>query len=321
MIFIHEPKPVVIDEYKDCIDQVTQSLSQDPNVQSIYQIGGLSAPGISDIDLVVIFNDEATYLHNPRSGLSKLARYLYVHKLFGTSKSLFEESKQFTFFHNYNLLYGKEQSITSNTNDTADTLIMKRQWAREYLVRMLVNMAVEKEYDIYKLRNMLLQGRALIYDLEFLGANAPQLSSCLERIIRWRNEWFITRPSNKDILELQQDLWRTLVDFLDEHLKIEPLFMPTRASYYVGRNIELKSKEHVCASSLGPKLKWAPKRFARRLISLQHRFNKFTIDIPFKSTDIPPGIAEVFDYTARAHNYNNRHLPHFMPLTSSLVIS
>ncbi len=321
MIFIDEPKLVSIGEYEGCIDQMTHYFSKNQDVLSVYQIGGLSAPGISDIDLVVIFNDEAQFLHDPRSGITDLARYLFVHRLFGTSKSLFEESRHVTFFHNYHLLYGEDQFETCITSVPDEISVLKAQWAREFLVRMLINMAVEREYGIYKIRGLLLHARGLLYDLEFLGADAPQLSSCLEQITQWRKEWFKMRPSNKDILQLLKTLWEVLTEYLDSHLRVEPLFLPNKPSFKIGRNIEIRPAAQVSASSHGPKLKWAPTYLARKLISIQHRVNKFTIEVPFKTTNTPELIADAFAYTARAHNYNSSHLPHFMPLTSSLVLN
>ena len=47
-----------------------EALSDIPGLKSIYQIGSISTPGISDIDLVSIFGDGEQVLANPRSAIS-----------------------------------------------------------------------------------------------------------------------------------------------------------------------------------------------------------------------------------------------------------
>ena len=47
------------DNYKILIDKIVDKLSKDVNVQSIFQVGSIKNPGISDLDLFCIFKDDS----------------------------------------------------------------------------------------------------------------------------------------------------------------------------------------------------------------------------------------------------------------------
>ena len=320
-MFIEEPKAATLADYQICIDQMVETVKKIDGVLAIYQIGGLSAPGISDIDIVVIFEDGIKYVGDPRQNQSPMSRYLFAHPLFGTSLSLFHESQKYTFFHNYRVLYGQDVHKQSPANRALDNEQMKKQLANEFLVRMLVNMSVEREYKIFKLRHLLLHGNALVYDLEFLNQHPKHLMDCLEKILDWRKIWFTDRPSNTDIKGLYDELWTALNAFLNAHLNVSPLYLPKQAQYKLARNIELRDSAVVTAKSRGLKLPCINAKFARKLIAISHRLNTFVINVPIQTDNIPAHISQSFDYGRQAHKYNQQHLPHFMPLTSSLVIS
>ena len=76
MIITDYPKFVNLDEYNSLITKIVDSLSKNNIVKSIYQIGHIGTLGISDIDLVIIFENDKKTNHNPRENLSKNDRYL-----------------------------------------------------------------------------------------------------------------------------------------------------------------------------------------------------------------------------------------------------
>jgi len=320
MIFIDEPKFVALSGYEIAVNAMTNYLSALPGLLCVYQIGGFGAPGISDIDMVAVFEDGTAFTADPQSELSGVPRYLFAHQLFGTSKSLFHESQKYTAFHNYKLLWGEEQRTSDVALDAGVQHLMKQQLAMEYLVRMWVNMIVEKTYAVHKVRNLLLQGNGLTYDLEFLQVKPAGLSKCLETILNWRAQWFDTRPDNKRIGNLYTSLFNELQGFLNQQLKDTPLYLPDMTQYLLGKNIALHEAPALGFNYSGFRLPWMPESQARKIMSVLSRVSRFTVNLPFKNSDIPTHITQSFDYTRRAQNYNRENLPYFMPLTSSLVL-
>jgi hypothetical protein len=55
--FLGLPKFHPAEAYRVAIGRTVDRLSRYPEIAAIYQIGGISTPGISDIDLVVVFRD------------------------------------------------------------------------------------------------------------------------------------------------------------------------------------------------------------------------------------------------------------------------
>ena len=80
-------------------------------VSSIYQIGSVTTPGISDIDLLVIFKDNFYFFEDMMKDNNEIEKYLFTHKSYGINIHNFKQSTKFTFFHNYKILYGKEYDL------------------------------------------------------------------------------------------------------------------------------------------------------------------------------------------------------------------
>jgi hypothetical protein len=320
MIFIDEPQPVALSDYEAAINAMTAHLKNLPGLLSVYQIGGFGAPGISDIDMVAVFEDGFSTQADPQAYLTGHPRYLFCHQLFGTSRSFFNESRLYTSFHNYRLLHGEELRDDVPELDSQTENLMQKQLAHEFLIRMWINMIVERGYGVYKVRNLLLQGNGLRYDLEFLKANPKDFSACLDTIMKWRACWFENRPKNGEIAELYATLYETLKDFFTTHFETETLYLPDLEHYKLGRNITLKQGKDFADSKSGFTLPWMPKKLARKVLSLQSRYVQFDATMPFTSETIPEHIERSFDYTRRAWGYNRQNLPYYMPLTSSLVL-
>src|SRR3989344_869283 len=95
------PRFVSITEYESAIEAMAGSLAKIPGVMTIYQIGGVSHPGISDIDLYAVFEDNAYCEIDPLQNLPNGYDYLFIHHIFGASAGNFAESQRYPFFHQY----------------------------------------------------------------------------------------------------------------------------------------------------------------------------------------------------------------------------
>jgi hypothetical protein len=58
------PKPVDRSEYESCMKRMTEKLLRISGVKSIFQVGGINTPGISDIDYYIVFKDGFTCTEN-----------------------------------------------------------------------------------------------------------------------------------------------------------------------------------------------------------------------------------------------------------------
>ncbi len=107
------PKYVPNSVYESAIGKVVETLRCQPGCVSIYQIGCTATPGISDIDILAVFEDGVRCNMNPLLSLSKKEKYLFTHSLFGCSRKYFHEAQKYTFFHNDKFGRGQVTRVSS----------------------------------------------------------------------------------------------------------------------------------------------------------------------------------------------------------------
>lgn len=288
-------------------------------VVSIYQIGGIATPGISDIDMLAVFNDEAECRDDPLRELSRDDRYMFCHGLYGASRSSFFRAQRYSFFHNYRLLCGDPLAIDSSERSPGETRDLKAQVALEYLLRWHISLAVEMTYGIARVRGFLLHAKAARIDLEFLETSSGPLWELLEKVVSWRSSWFVDEPEADSICVQMTAVFRELGEFLAEVLARRRLFVNPPREIRLARHIRLRPAEQMDWSHCGPPLPPLFHGLGRRYFNLQNRFNRFAFDIPMKGQDSAI-LAEYSHFNEEIGIYNKRNLPCFMPLSSSLNI-
>lgn len=316
--FIDHPRYCQPALYTRVIDQVLERATRIPEVLAVYQIGHVSDPGISDIDLFCIFRDNASCTVDLRRHLDNTGRYLLVHNLFGTASAHFEESQQFTFFHNYNLLFGDNFPSPDKHTETEELRVLKHQVALEYLTKFYISLNVQLHYRIIKLRSLLLEAKALKYDLEFLGCHAGEVYESVGKIIAWRKNWFNLSPARSEIIAWLLDFRTELGRFLEERMHENPLAVPQAGCLHFSRNIRLKPGDGLRWSAHGFALPRHLSFLGRRYFNLQHRLNQFSLELPMSIPGNSSVLLKRLAYMSSVMDYNRRYLPHFSPLISSL---
>lgn len=195
---IDKPQFVSREIYNEVTDKLISKLISNTNVISIYTIGHVGNPGISDIDMLIIVKDNCMLADNFRVNMSGQEKYLFLHQPYACSKSGFIKAETFSFFHNYNLVHGKDIRTAANLN-TTEIDILKKQTALEFLLKMYMQLFIQKKYKILRVRDLLLHGKALIYDLEFLNISSGKLFLLVQKVIEWRKDWFNKTPTDNEL--------------------------------------------------------------------------------------------------------------------------
>jgi hypothetical protein len=292
--FIDHPRYIPKEDYDRTIEQMINILTREKGIISIYQIGSISNPGISDIDLVAVFDDNVQYPLSPLGELNSTHRYLFTHGLYGVSKKHLNEVKTYTLFHNWRLVWG--ETLIENVNGLSEEEIatLKIQTAFEYLLKMYINMTIEKTYRIIKLRNLLLHVKALQYDLEYLNVTSGEIMEMVDQIIKWRNNWFNSQPSKEVISEWIKKFYDELYKLLNDTFKREKLYLPGIRPQNITKNIRIIPADHFHYFHKGVVLPSDLGIFSRKIVNLQHRFNKFDFFIPLNSLKLPSIIEKRF---------------------------
>lgn len=320
MFLTDYPRYVPSRDYVRAIDEMVEKLRHYPGVVSIYQIGGVSNPGISDIDLLVIFDDDARCHLNPLEGLTPLQRYLYVHNLFGATRVVFAESQKYDFFHDYKLLHGQQFDIGNKKLPREYREDVNIQAALEYLVKMYINMTIERTYGIIRARGVLLLAKAMKYDFEALGVNAGPATEMIRQIIDWRSHWFDEKIGTKRLMSWHEDFRAELEKIIEAGAARHGFFIPSWADTRIAGNVTLMQARALGHRRRGISLPGIFGWLGKRYFNFQHRLNKFVFEIPFTTDPVPSPILERHAFITDICEFNRRNLPYFIPVPYGLSL-
>ena len=318
LTFIDVPQKRELAQYNSAIEAMVERLLELDSIKSIYQIGSVSNPGISDIDMLVVFEDEASVIADPVRDFPS-DKYLFTHQIYGVSKKHWASLRRLTFFHNYKLIEGQaiDETVASLTQDEERAL--KRQIALEFLVKMHVVLTVQLKYNIIKLRSFLLEGKALVYDLEFLDIEQGEMFDLVKRIIDIRTNWSDKRPTDRELESIIRDLQPALEQLLLDEFSKEPFFLPSEGSFQIAKNIQLVNGKFR-STSKGMIFPDFGLLNSRKYFNLLGRFNRFTISIPYVSSQKGGIVDQRFALLKELREYNAQHLPGFLIPASSLKV-
>lgn len=313
--FGDEPKKFERSDYHRSIDRIVHQLGSNQAILSIYQIGGIRTPGISDVDLVVVFKNDTNFLANPLQNLSSSDRYFFIHNLFGTSEAYFKRIAKLDYLIGYQHLWGKTINRPQNDNDDA---VLKTQVALEYLVKMFVNNTVQEASGVIDIRGLLLHAKALLFDFEFLDIQSGPLYEQVVQLVDWRENWFEFRPGNNQLNQWYNRFLAEFREFLAAILAERTFFLKKPHRKQLSRITFLNRAEKLETRRTGFRLPaWllARSRLAKKV---QNRIQQFEFDIPFRSENIPAILDERFNVFSEMREHNSRLIPHFDPPGSSL---
>lgn len=314
------PHPVDISHYEQSIKRMVARLAAIPGVHAIYQIGSIGSPGISDIDMFVVFDDHVTTNFQPIAGLSRMDRYLFLHALYGANRSRFNDIQRYTFFHNYSHLWGEDLFKMQRPISSSQSDVLKVQTALEYLYKMYISATIERSYQIIRVHGLLLHIKALMYDLQFLNVSGGRLFELISEMIQWRENWFHRAVPKKSLIFWHREFYNALHDFLVQKFSEKTFYLPQKTPFKIARNVTIDPGPDLSCVHRGLILPPALGGLGRKYFNIQHRWNTFVFTVPSKNSSIPLPIMERNDLLSAIIQHNKRHLPNFMAPASSLSI-
>jgi len=208
------------------------------NVKSIYQLGSVSDPGISDIDILVIFSDNTGMNGDPRNVLDSKGKYLFTHQLFAIHESMINEFAQYYSFSNYRHLFGKKYiEELKNENDKAIDNEVKIQVAMEYLIKFFISLTVQRHFGIIKLRSFLLEAKAVSFDLTLLNISGGELFDIVQKVILVRKTWFEKKINDAELFQLFDEFYIAIKSFLTGRIDSLKLALLPADNYEFSKNI------------------------------------------------------------------------------------
>jgi len=317
--FINIPIYIEKIEYLKSIEQKIELLKKINGIKSIYQIGSLRHPGISDIDIIVIFENEAFTDYNPRKKFSDIDNYLFPHGISAICEYHFKNINKFSFFHELKYLWGKEFKLNLQTSTHSSIDILKKQTAIEYLIDNYIDLTVQLKYKIIKLRNLLQHIKAIRYDLEFLDISSGKFYDLVTQLVKWVDNWF-EEPINFDLFcEWIDIFYKEFGNFLKKCLKRYLFYLPEWANLKYSRNIIIEFGKTIDWEFRGIVLPKSLAGFHKKAFNLDTRLNIFKFKIPFNNNKENIILENRFNYYKEIKNYTSKHFPYFSPLISVMA--
>lgn len=304
--FYNLPKEINRQDYLNACDYITKKFSRYNFIESIYLAGGNWLPGISDLDIYIVFkdNEKINFWQNPKETKPQYFDFIvsHSHDFFNSSSFKFIYyifSKQASF----KLLYVKEQEIIDPEQDeTAEEYqFMQLSIITDFLINKLLHFFQLKRDNYIDVRSTIGELYSLKYTYKLLEEtfNIQLQRSFINKIEQLRSNWFGQNFGNniKDLTSVINDSENELyflIDTLDQYLKKSKFYI-TNQKVFHSNQYEIKFIERE---------NWSGELFKKE-------FNRGYINfiLPIRKTNIlfyqyalPISISSVFVQYASAEN-------------------
>jgi len=318
MILIDRPRFVAREAYDLAIENMVGRLSRIPGLLSIYQIGSVSTPGISDIDLLAVFDDNVECKVDPRGSLDNQEKYLFTHGLFGINASRWQCADQYAFFSPCRFLTGNR--IGKEIEASVPEGKILTQIALEYMFKMLLVLRLQLEVGILKSRSLLLEIKALQTDLEIIHMDKSPVMEVVQKILKLREKWFDGKWEKKEFVTLCLLLFTKLEDaFLRLIGQGEYLYMPNECFMW-GKIFTVRGHIDQDWEICKPILPAFPAIcFTKRWFNLKKRNAQILLKTPLVRLDKSGILRQKLEWDQEYVNYNRKFLPGFLTLSSPLA--
>jgi hypothetical protein len=309
------------EEYSLLTDKIVSKFKSADEVLAIYQLGSVSTPGISDLDLLFIFKEDIYFKPDVKKGLNDISNYILIHNPYGATVKYLKESVGRTFYNNFKVLYS-EISLNELPDKIYNLRIIKQECI-EYLLKFYINFSTQMGIKILKVRNLLLEIKALKQDLDILGFTDHKIYYLIEENISIRNNWYQSSNSMNAFLNNVTDLHKCLDDFMKEVFSKYCFVFPNETDFRFSRNYGLIRDNNFFLRSR--KRLFIPGQFIfnnKKYFNLLNRFICHELHLPWIFEFVGnEDIMDKINYDISHTEYNSIHFRNFLPLKGPLINS
>ncbi len=194
-----------IEEYKNTINRYVNKLKNNEQIKALYQFGSISAPGLSDIDLLIVstnrYYPEKFEYNNLLT--NNTDNYLFIHAPLVINSELFNKLLYWYPISNLNKIYGIElENDIIPDNELEIINVIKILHIFYYKIPISF-------YGIFKKRSIssrvliaLIKSISHTYNLykNIGGKNIEQIEKYLNDFLSFRKEWFTLEKSQRILI-------------------------------------------------------------------------------------------------------------------------
>lgn len=295
-----KPRKLSKIDYDNAQDKCLNLLKKENNILSVYKFGNTKSYGISDIDFLIIAENNHIINLDIKKTSDSDFNYIFKHNLFGICQNDIKYISEFSYLKNLQLLYGND--ILPDSNHTEKTkFIINKQIASEYLLRAYISLSIQLLKKCVKTRSLLLNLSALKLDLQLLNiSNASRIYLLIDELIKIKENWFILNLSELDLINTLSDIRNELEVLLREIFKNSDFYHLIKRYRFISRDILLKSSSNINSIDYSLKIPF----FKNNIINI--------FLLPNITGSIPQIILERFKYLNNSSIYNKKYLQKFL---------
>jgi len=216
-------------DYIDALQQYISYIRGFSDVISVYQFGSVSIPGLSDIDLLIILQDQlaASKAKDYRiERFNKKVRYIFMHQPFILNEFVFQNLNQLFYINNLKYIFGRELSIQAIDEGQQQELMLVINIKR--LSVLLRNFSSYISANSVSSRECLVNLNSLKYTIHCLGlifnVHKEEWLQYIQQVENLRKDWFHLASDDANqqlskLLYLALGIVNELVELGDKYLQ------------------------------------------------------------------------------------------------------
>ncbi len=308
------------EDYYHLYDKVIESLKNNSDIKCICTFGGVNQPGISDIDLLITFKKDSRFNGDIISDLSAKEKPLFTHGIMALSEQHWFQNKAYALWDNQKIIFGTEPIGNIIKMNDDELRIIKKETALEFFYTNYIDLTLQKEYGIIKLRDTLQHTKGLVYDLDYLNISNSPIDNYISKAKGWIDNWHISQPTNSEIIIWFIKFYDAYSLFLIEIFKHNRIFLSDKLTRLFAKNILLTNSDTISYKRKGiktPSILYPI--LQKRTLKISNKLNKFEFFIP--STNRPENfiLEKRIAFFSEMKKYNQQHFPKLGLLTTSLM--
>jgi hypothetical protein len=308
-----------IDIYKKLIEDICIEYSKYEEIKSIYQIGSVKTPGISDLDFIFVFKDDVHFGKDIKNRQDIVYNYIILHNPFGISEKHWNIHNTFSLFSGYKHIYGKN-NLQKDYKSPAPRVQI--QIALEYILRFFITLSMQIQLNVLKVRSLLLEVTALVKDLEILNTPLDELDVTLKQLLYLRENWFLNKDNYSKFKLNITDFYIQLKSYLPDLLTQFSFYIPVEEHINYLKNFKITRNKDFRFASNGIGRYFSFLNMGSKIFfNFANRFQSYELYMPWVSDLNHSDILYMkYVYDRDILIYNRTYLPFFLPLKSSFHI-
>ena len=215
MKLVAQPRPARLEDYRRAAEELEGRLAALPGLVAIYRVGGVSAPGISDLDRVAVV-DTPGPVPDIWPELTKETRALAMHPPFLVEPAVFASHRLISHLEPMELASGAEIEL----EERPDADYVERLLGAESMLLNLVRLLKYRATGRVKVRAVLCQLHTVRHGLSLAAldrAEATAAWSLSDDVASLRGAWFGLAPQQREqkLRRLVLEAAPALIDALD----------------------------------------------------------------------------------------------------------